>query len=181
MHEGPQGIAPRFGNTQPLLEGMVLSNEPGYGEAGPPLSRILKNLRNLSPLRYYEPGQFGVRLENLLVVVPARAAPAAGFSSLLGGKRFLRFERLTHIPFDKKCVDAALLRADELDWLDQYHADVARQPAARPAASEDAAALAWLERARADRARRARRAPSAPTSSRPRRIERPAARPPPAL
>ena len=49
VHEGPQGIAPRFGNTQPLLEGMVLSNEPGYGEAGPPLSRILKNLRNLCP------------------------------------------------------------------------------------------------------------------------------------
>ena len=106
-----------------------------------------------------------MRLENLLVVVPARAAPAAGFSSLLGGKRFLRFERLTHIPFDKKCVDAALLRADELDWLDQYHADVwARvSPLLRPGgASEDAAALAWLSararRSSAARARAARRA-----------------------
>ena len=105
-----------------------------------------------------------MRLENLLVVVPARAAPAAGFSSLLGGKRFLRFERLTHIPFDKKCVDAALLRADELDWLDHYHADVWAlvSPLLRPGgASEDAAALAWLERACAPIERGARAPPRA--------------------
>ena len=47
VHEGPQSISARFGNTQPLLPAMVCSNEPGY----------------------YEDGAFGIRIENLFVVV----------------------------------------------------------------------------------------------------------------
>jgi len=49
VHEGPQSISPRFHNLQPLCAGMIVSNEPGY----------------------YEAGAFGVRIENLLVVEPA--------------------------------------------------------------------------------------------------------------
>jgi Xaa-Pro aminopeptidase len=46
VHEGPASISPRMGNKEPLKAGMVLSNEPGY----------------------YEPGNFGIRIENLLIV-----------------------------------------------------------------------------------------------------------------
>jgi len=97
VHEGPQSISPRFGNTQKLEEGMVLSNEPGF----------------------YKAGHFGIRIENLLVVVAAgTSAPDSG------NKKFFRFERLTHIPIEKRLIDVELMAPWELDWLDQYHRDV---------------------------------------------------------
>lgn len=70
-----------------------------------------------------------MRLENLLVVArvdePAsKDSPATAATAQQG---FLRFERLTHIPFDVKCVEVGLMRPDELDWLDAYHADVWRK------------------------------------------------------
>ena len=102
---------------------MVCSNEPGC----------------------YVPGEFGVRIENLLVVVPAPEPPDQALAAT-GGKRFLRFERLTHIPIEKNCIDASLMTASELDWLDAYHADVARivAPLLEAGGDADAEARAWL-------------------------------------
>jgi len=53
---------------------------------------------------------------------------------------FLAFETLTLCPIDTRCIDKALLRADEIDWLNQYHATVR----ARLSPLVSGAALAWL-------------------------------------
>jgi Xaa-Pro aminopeptidase len=96
VHEGPQRIA-RTG-TQTLLPGMILSNEPGY----------------------YRPGEYGIRLENLIVV--DEAAPIEGGEIAMHG-----FETLTLAPFDRRLIDVALLAPSEIIWLDAYHARVAAE------------------------------------------------------
>jgi len=93
VHEGPQRIA-RTG-MEKLLEGMILSNEPGY----------------------YKPGSYGIRLENLILVTPAENLPD-GDIAMHG------FETLTLTPFDKRMLRTSLLTRDELHWLDEYHARV---------------------------------------------------------
>ncbi|THF59587.1 aminopeptidase P family protein [Ollibium composti] len=93
VHEGPQRIAKT--GTEKLLEGMMLSNEPGY----------------------YKEGAYGIRLENLILVTPAE--PVEG-----GDIAMHAFETLTLAPFDRRLVKAHLLTRDELHWLDQYHARV---------------------------------------------------------
>lgn len=93
VHEGPQRIAKT--GVQPLLEGMILSNEPGY----------------------YKEGAYGIRLENLIVVQPA-AAIAGGDMPMHG------FETLTLCPFDRRIIVAPMLTREEVDWLDAYHAEV---------------------------------------------------------
>ena len=112
VHEGPVSLS-RAGRMVPLAPGMILSDEPGY----------------------YEPGAYGIRLENLLLVQPAELPGAR--------KPFLRFETLTLAPFDRALIEPALLAADERAWLDRYHARVAAEVAPKL----DAAARAWLERA----------------------------------
>jgi Xaa-Pro aminopeptidase len=93
VHEGPVSLS-RLAAPVPIAAGMVLSNEPGY----------------------YLPQQYGIRLENLLLVQPA---------ALMGaGKPFLRFETLTLAPFDRRLIDPTLLDAGERAWLDGYHARV---------------------------------------------------------
>jgi Xaa-Pro aminopeptidase len=64
---------------------------------------------------YYLPGAYGLRVENLLLVQPAEFG---------GGKPFLRFEDLTLAPYDRNLIEPSLLRADERDWIDAYHARV---------------------------------------------------------
>ena len=81
----------------------------------------------------YRPGQWGVRVENLVLNV---AAPQVG--SEFG--EFLEFETLTLCPIDTRCIDAALLRPDEVAWLNAYHAMVAERLAPRL----EGVALAWL-------------------------------------
>ena len=93
VHEGPQRIA-RTG-AQPLLAGMILSNEPGY----------------------YKQGSYGIRLENLIVVAPAE--PVSGGDISMHG-----FETLTLAPFDRRLIRADLLTPGERAWLDAYHARV---------------------------------------------------------
>ncbi|MBZ9675885.1 aminopeptidase P family protein [Mesorhizobium sp. ES1-1] len=93
VHEGPQRIA-RTG-TEKLLEGMMLSNEPGY----------------------YKEGSYGIRIENLILVTPAE--PIEGGDIAMHG-----FETLTLAPIDKRLVRTDLLTRDELQWLDAYHARV---------------------------------------------------------
>lgn len=113
VHEGPHGISPHFApEPQTAMEpGMITSNEPGI----------------------YRPGQWGVRIENLVLNVPAGTTPFG---------EFLRFETLTLCPIDTRCIDVSLLRADEIAWLDAYHAMVR----ARVAPHVSGAAREWLER-----------------------------------
>ncbi|MER8445980.1 aminopeptidase P family protein [Mesorhizobium sp. M1066] len=93
VHEGPQRIA-RTG-TEKLLEGMMLSNEPGY----------------------YKEGAYGIRIENLILVTPAQ--------EIEGGDIAMHgFETLTLAPVDTRLVQSDLLTRDELHWLDTYHARV---------------------------------------------------------
>jgi Xaa-Pro aminopeptidase len=93
VHEGPQRIAKT--GRQELLPGMILSNEPGY----------------------YKPGEYGIRIENLIVVTEAEAI--AG-----GDKPMLGFETITFAPIDRRLIDTHLMTREELQWLDAYHARV---------------------------------------------------------
>ena len=117
VHEGPQRIAkPRGGQAgtdQELMAGMILSNEPGY----------------------YKPGEFGIRIENL-VLVEKREIPG------MEGE-WLGFETLTLVPIDRTLVDRDLLSAAEIEWWNKYHARVL-EVLAPQLEGED---LAWLEAA----------------------------------
>ena len=96
VHEPPQRIS-RHGTVE-LQPGMILSNEPGL----------------------YREGEYGIRLENLVLVTP----PAA----IKGGTReMFGFETLTLVPFDRRLIDPSLLTLDELAWLNAYHAEVRRK------------------------------------------------------
>lgn len=86
---------------------------------------------------YYEDGNFGIRIENLLEVVEI---PSTHF----GGKGFLRFRRLTHVPIQKKLLDLRLLSSREVEWLDSYHDEVREKVG--PLLKSDRA-REWLERA----------------------------------
>ena len=93
VHEGPQRIA-RTG-TEPLLAGMIVSNEPGY----------------------YKEGSYGIRIENLILVTPADMVEG-------GDIPMHGFETLTLAPVDKRLIVTELLTREELQWLDAYHARV---------------------------------------------------------
>jgi Xaa-Pro aminopeptidase len=93
VHEGPQRIA-KTGNVA-LKPGMIVSNEPGY----------------------YRSGEYGIRIENLVVVEP-RPLPEGGERELQG------FATITRAPIDRRLVLPALLDAEERAWLDNYHARV---------------------------------------------------------
>ncbi len=119
VHEGPQGISKRA-STVALEPGMIVSNEPGY----------------------YKTGEYGIRIESL-VVVTAAGRPAGGELDLLG------FETLTLAPIDLALVDPAGLTADEIAWLDAYHAGV--REAITPLV--DAETAGWLAGATRSRGR----------------------------
>jgi Xaa-Pro aminopeptidase len=116
VHEGPQRIAKsaggQAGTGQELFAGMILSNEPGY----------------------YKQASFGIRIENLVLVEEREIAGAEG--------RYLGFETLTFVPLDRRLIDTSLLTADEIAWVDGYHAKVRALLSPRL----DGADLAWLER-----------------------------------
>ena len=115
VHEGPQSISRITPDPTMAMEpGMITSIEPGV----------------------YRPGQWGVRVENLVLNVPAPSEVSAEFAE------FLEFETLTLCPIDTRCIEPALLRADEVAWLNSYH----RTVAGRLAPHLDGAALAWLQR-----------------------------------
>ena len=93
VHEGPARIS-KLGSA-PLKRGMILSNEPGY----------------------YRTGAYGIRIENLILVI--EAAPVAGAEKPLNA-----FETLTLAPIDVRLIEPRLLTADEIAWLAAYHARV---------------------------------------------------------
>jgi len=115
VHEGPQRIAPGgsgfAGGDEPLAPGMILSNEPGY----------------------YKTGEYGIRIENLVLVERREIAGAE--------KQCLGFETLTFAPIDRALIDVDLLTSEERAWLNAYHAEV--QALIGPQLDGDA--KAWLE------------------------------------
>lgn len=117
VHEGPQRIGKfsggQAGTDEPLQAGMILSNEPGY----------------------YKQGEYGIRIENLILVEEREIACAEG--------RYFGFETLTFAPIDKALVDTSLLTRDELRWWDDYHAKVLEIVAPQL----DGDALAWATKA----------------------------------
>ena len=117
VHEGPQRIAAAgsgyAGTDEPLKAGMILSNEPGY----------------------YKTGEYGIRIENLVLVERREVAGAE--------KPCLGFETLTFAPIARDLVELGLLDEGELRWFNAYHARVLAVVGPRV----DGAAKAWLEAA----------------------------------
>jgi Xaa-Pro aminopeptidase len=92
VHETPHGISPGLHErgTSVLEKGVTVTNEPGY----------------------YKEGAFGIRIENMLLVIPY-SGPGEG--------NFLQFETLTLFPIDKELIEVNDLSEGEKDWLNQYH------------------------------------------------------------
>ena len=112
VHEGPQVISYR------AAPGPHTAMEPGMITSNEP--------------GIYRPGRWGVRIENLV-------ANRSWLDGELG--EFLCFETLTLCPIDTRCIDASLLRPDEIAWLDDYHRTVRERLSPHVAGS----ALAWLQ------------------------------------
>ncbi len=112
VHEGPARIS-KLG-TVPLKRGMILSNEPGY----------------------YKTGDYGIRIENLVLVTGASTPDGAE-------KTLNEFETLTLAPIDRRLILSRMLTAKERAWVDGYHAHVH----ATLGPLLDAPARAWLEAA----------------------------------
>jgi Xaa-Pro aminopeptidase len=111
VHEGPQNISGAIAEAHMAMEvGMITSNEPGI----------------------YRPGKWGVRIENLLLNVPALQTEFG---------EYLEFETLTLCPIDTRCIQTDLLREDEIKWLNDYHATVLQRLSTRVSG----AALTWLQ------------------------------------
>eukprot|EP00546_Thalassionema_frauenfeldii_P003423 CAMPEP_0178937622 /NCGR_PEP_ID=MMETSP0786-20121207/25873_1 /TAXON_ID=186022 /ORGANISM="Thalassionema frauenfeldii, Strain CCMP 1798" /LENGTH=646 /DNA_ID=CAMNT_0020616241 /DNA_START=159 /DNA_END=2099 /DNA_ORIENTATION=+ len=129
VHEGPQSISPRWGNKEFLKKGMVVSNEPGY----------------------YEDGNFGIRIENLLEITYVNNDDNLAYDQEKelsvkpsGKKTFLKFQKLTMIPIQKNLIDLELMSSTELDWLDAYHQEVWEKVS--PLLEEGSSAYQWLQR-----------------------------------
>ena len=89
VHEGPMSISVRRSDTK-IEPGMVVSNEPGY----------------------YEPNQYGIRIENLVLSVP-KEKTAWG--------QFVGFENLTMCPIDIRAIEPSLMSDEEKKYLNDYH------------------------------------------------------------
>jgi len=111
VHEGPQRIS-KLGATS-LAPGMILSNEPGY----------------------YRAGEYGIRLENLVIVEKREIKDAE--------REMYGFETITLAPFDRQSIEPKLLSEEELVWLNRYHARVYTELSA----TLDAKTRQWLKEA----------------------------------
>lgn len=130
VHEGPQGVGPRPAyNDVGLVEGMVISNEPGY----------------------YEDGKFGIRIENVVGVQNAQTP------NNFAGKTYLQFENFTmvsdietvadhEVPMQTSLMEQSLLSEAEKKWINEYHAEVLSKVGPKLEAFGDQRALAWLQR-----------------------------------
>ncbi|GKU94577.1 hypothetical protein SLEP1_g8049 [Rubroshorea leprosula] len=116
VHEGPQVISfrPRTPNV-PLQASMTITDEPGY----------------------YEDGNFGIRLENVLIV------KEAGTKFNFGNKGYLSFEHITWAPYQSKLIELSLLTPEEIEWLNSYHAKC--RDILAPFMNENE--MAWLKKA----------------------------------
>jgi len=100
VHEGPQRISPAF-NTQALLPGMVVSNEPGV----------------------YLPNQWGIRIENLCFVKEKQASDCFN----IGVGPFFEFEDLTLVPYALNLIQWDILTPEETQQIQQYHGRILTQ------------------------------------------------------
>lgn len=94
VHEGPQRISKTLQRV-PLEPGMIVSNEPGF----------------------YKAGEYGIRLENLIVVIPCGKGEH-------DEREFFSFETLTLVPFDLSLIEPSLMTSFEREWINQYHRQV---------------------------------------------------------
>lgn len=101
VHEAPPRIACNGRCHELLAPGMIVSNEPGF----------------------YKAGEYGIRIENLMLVTPRSVAHAE--------QPMLGFEMLSFVPIDRALIDTTLLTPPELAWVDHYHAAVAERLAPR--------------------------------------------------
>ncbi len=113
VHEPPQGFTPTPNGprgTTPFQPGMLTSNEPGF----------------------YRTGEYGIRIENLVLCVPA---------SENGFGKFYKFESVSLFPIDTTLIDVSLLTPVEKNWLNAYHkaVEVALTPLL------EAEEVAWLK------------------------------------
>ncbi|KAJ6470262.1 peptidase M24, structural domain-containing protein [Mycena vitilis] len=117
VHEGPQGMGVRLAyNSTALKPGMTVSNEPGY----------------------YADGRFGIRIENIVLVRKADTR------NNFGDKGFLGFEHVTMCPIQTKLIDKSLFTAEEVRWLNDYHAEILKKVSGL--LQHDSRALEWLKR-----------------------------------
>ncbi|KAG6018475.1 hypothetical protein E4U43_002751 [Claviceps pusilla] len=117
VHEGPIGIGTRVQYAEvPLAPGNVLSNEPGY----------------------YEDGNFGIRIENVMMVREVLT------DHCFGGKPFLGFEHVTMVPYCRNLIDVSLLSKDEKAWLNSSNAEIFQNTKAF--FEEDELTMTWLKR-----------------------------------
>ena len=96
VHEGPMSVSPRWKNVEVLKEGMVISNEPGY----------------------YEDGNFGIRIENLVEIEHVNNGSE---TSAVSKKKFFKLRKLTLIPIQQNLIKKEIMTKAEFDWLDDYH------------------------------------------------------------
>ncbi len=114
VHEGPQSISKAIPDPNMAMQpGMITSIEPGL----------------------YRAGQWGIRIENLVLNREVETTEGKTFGE------FLEFETLTLCPIDTRCIDRSLLRSDEVDWLNRYHAEVLARLSERVSGD----ALSWLK------------------------------------
>ncbi|KAL8890961.1 MAG: hypothetical protein Q9215_001962 [Flavoplaca cf. flavocitrina] len=117
VHEGPIGIGTRIQYSEvPLSIGNVLSDEPGY----------------------YEDGNFGIRIENMIM------AQEAETNHKFGDKPWLSFEHVTMVPMCRKLIDGKMLTPEERTWLNDYHQEVFDKT--KGFFKGDERTLKWLER-----------------------------------
>lgn len=100
----------------PLAPGNVLSNEPGY----------------------YEDGNFGIRIENIMMVKEVQT------ERCFGDKPYLGFEHVTMVPYCQSLIDRVLLTADEKAWLNAYNHDILQNT--KGFFEGDNLTMAWLRR-----------------------------------
>lgn len=97
VHEGPIGIGTRAAYSEVSLSiGNVISDEPGY----------------------YEDGNFGIRIENMIMAREAKT------NHKFGDKPWIGFEHVTLVPMCRKLIDPSLLDKEETQWLNDYHQEI---------------------------------------------------------
>jgi Xaa-Pro aminopeptidase len=117
VHEGPIGIGTRREYADVALSvGNVLSNEPGY----------------------YEEGAFGIRIENMMMVVEAKTEHGTA------DRPFYGFEHVTMVPMCRNLIDVALLNESEKTFLNEYHAEVFEKT--KGFFENDELTMSWLKR-----------------------------------
>ncbi|KAI5306705.1 hypothetical protein KEM56_007514 [Ascosphaera pollenicola] len=117
VHEGPMGVGYRLEYAQvSLAAGNVISDEPGY----------------------YEDGNFGIRIENIIMCRPVKTKYS------FGDRPYLGFEHVTMTPICKNLIEPSLLSGEEKQWLNDYHKEIYEKTS--PYFENDEFTLNWLKR-----------------------------------